>query len=101
MNKAINAQGEEIKVTYLPPITCLAEYKLRLETFIESLIREKQKEARVDELECWAKAKIDHRGEPALFNPEGLPINTPRTEEMTRLVRKAAKDRIKQLKEDK
>ena len=55
-------------------------------------------EARINEMERFANAKINHQGEPALFNPDGLPISTPITEEMTRLVNQAAKDRIAQLR---
>lgn len=64
---------------------------------LKSLIQERELLARIEELEGFANAKIDHRGEPALFNPDGLPISTPRTEEMTRLVNQAAKDRITEL----
>jgi hypothetical protein len=65
---------------------------------LQQHINEEKLKARIEENERYAKAKIDHRGESAPFNPEGLPVSTPRTNEMTRLLNQTAQDRIAELK---
>ena len=58
-------------------------------------------EARIDEWKPFLKAEVSHGGSPAPFNPEGLPIKTSKTEELTELLRGHAKDRLTRLKENK
>jgi hypothetical protein len=52
---------------------------------------------RLDEWKRIKTAQINHGGSPAPFNPEGLPISTPATQEMTRLLHEFAERRISEL----
>ena len=56
-------------------------------------------EARKEEWQTILNAKITHGGSPAPFNPYGLPISTPATEEMTKLLHQYAEHRIAELQQ--
>lgn len=54
-------------------------------------------EEKIKEWQLLSTAKINYSASPAPFNPYGMPISTPETKEMTRLLQQYAKDRINQL----
>lgn len=93
-------KAPKIEVEVVPALrkykTIIAPYEPTVEA-ITALIQEAVNEGRVAEWERILEAEVTHGGTPAPFNPEGLPIVTSRTQELTEVLRSFAKDRIKEL----
>jgi len=67
---------------------------------VKSAIKNLLLEAQIKELERFLDIEITHSGSPALFNPDGLPISTPQTKEVTKLLRTYFQDRIAELQKE-
>lgn len=74
-------------------------WNARNELGTEAMYDEGYKRGARDEWERVLKAEINHSGSPAPFNPEGLPIKTSQTIEMTRLLHEAARQRLAELEQ--
>lgn len=86
---------QEFKITELRLVL-----KERARKEIKALIQREVKKGRVEEWERVLEAKVTHGGTPGFFNPEGLPIETSRTQQLTEVMQRYAKDRLEELENE-